>query len=132
MVVDIYNLLGQIQLEGSVEGGDTINWMGHRLYHESDFFGWTPEKLILFFEVGFGGYVRHFDPNQTYHGFGAYYKNPYNGVMSRDQLTGLVGMMVKRKQYYPLLRLTLNHLARLGLFAYNTRKNGKEHPDWKI
>ncbi len=131
MIVDKYGVIGQIQDDGSVEGGDSINWLSHWLYLE-EVPNWSAEKVVEKFEVGFGGYVRHFDPAQTYYGFGAYYKNPYNGVMSRDQLTGLIGMLVKHKQHGAIARIMLHNLSRLFLFAYNTRTNGKEAIDWKL
>ena len=96
MIVDKWGVIGQIQDDGSVEGGDALNWMGHWSYHE-DIPNWPSERIVDFFEVARGGgYVRHFDPAQTYYGFGSYYKNPYNGCISRDQMPGLIGMLVKR------------------------------------
>lgn len=131
MIVDKYGVIGQIQEDGSVEGGDAINWMGHWAYHQ-DIPGWTPEQIVDAFEVGFGGYVRHWDPTQTNHSFGAYYEGPYHGCMSRDQMTGLIGMLVKRGQKMALVRIMLNNLTRGFLFAYNTRTNGSATVDWKM
>lgn len=131
MIVDKHGVIGQIQDDGSVEGGDSLNWMGHWSYLQ-DIPNWPAERIVKEFEVGFGGYVRHFDPGQTYYGFGAYYKNPYNGVISRDQMTGLIGMLVKRGQKMALARVMLHNLSRLFLFTYNTRTNGSSTANWKL
>lgn len=130
MITDHHGVIGQIQSDGSVEGGDSINWMGHWAYHE-DIPGWPVSKIISKFEVSPGAYVRHFDPEQTYYGFGAYYKSPWHGCMSRDQLTGLIGMLVKHGEVMALLRMITHHMCWLMLFSYNTRTNGTKTPDWK-
>ena len=132
MIVDKHGVIGQIQDDGvTVEGGDSINWMAHWAYHE-DVPNWPADRIVEKFEVGFGGYVRHFDPAQTYYGFGAHYKNPYNGVMSRDQMTGLIGMLVKRGQKMALARIMLHNLSRLFLFSYNSTINGRDTDQTKF
>lgn len=128
MIKDKYGILGQIQPDGSVEGGDSACWMGHYVYLGGDF------DYVKTFEKGFGGYVRHPHPEQTYNGFGAYYKNPYNGCISRDQLTGVLLGVIARKDKLAMLRIILNHACRGFLFSYNTIKNGSDPATakWKL
>lgn len=114
---------------GSYEdAGDAVNWTGHFTY----FTGIVLLPLKLF-EKGFGGYVRHFDPEMTGGGTGAYYLNPWNANISRDQLTGIIGWIIKTKDYWAMVRLILHHFCWLFLFAYNTIQNGKDPKtaDWK-
>lgn len=127
---DKYRIIGQIQSDGSIEGGDSVNWMGHWLYLDDEVNAakesWNIDKYIKAFELGFGGYVRHFDPSQTDNGFGAYYKNPWRGVISRDQLIGILAALIKHRKLGPVLRLIFQHSLRLFLFSYNTIKNGED------
>src|SRR5690606_39974850 len=116
---DQYGIRGQIQPGGWVEGGDSACWMGAYIYLTGDKF-----PYVKTFEKGFGGYVRHTDPKNTYNGFGAYYKNPWNGCMSRDQLTGVLGALIRQKEHAAMLRLFLQHSLRLFLFDYKTIQNG--------
>lgn len=125
---DKYGILGQIQPDGSIEGGDSACWMGHYVYYTGEAY-----PYVKTFERGFGAYVRHPHKDATYSGFGSYYKHPWDGVMSRDQLTGVIGALIRQKERMALLRLILHHACWLFLFTYNTRKNGpdpKETP-WK-
>lgn len=107
-------IIGQIQSDGSVDGGDSACWMGHYIYLTDDDF-----PYVKTFEKGYGGYVRH--PKS---GFATYYENPWNGNISRDQLTGIIGGLVRQKEYKALLRLIVHHGAWLWLFSYNTVQNG--------
>lgn len=126
---DKYGLIGQIQPDGSIEGGDTACWMGHYVYLTR-----YPINYVGTFEKGFGGYVRHPHPEQTNNGFGAYYKNSYNGCMSRDQLTGVLLAVIRQSEYMAMLRIILNHSCRLMLFSYNTITNGTDPntAKWKL
>lgn len=126
---DKYGLIVQDQSRGILDGGDTVNWEGHRVYL-TDGVG-TPLSL---FETGKGGYCRHFDPDMTYKGFGSYYQNPWDGVISKDQLTGIIAWIIKTKDYRAAVSLLLHHFCWLFLFAYNTRANGEdpETTSWKI
>jgi hypothetical protein len=118
---DKYGILGQIQPGGWVEGGDSACWMGHYVYlTNSDF------PYVKTFEVKPGGYVRHPDPMLTYNGFGAHYKSPWNGCISRDQWTGVIGGLIRQKERMALLRLILHHALRGFLFSYNTIPNGQD------
>ena len=119
MFFDSEGILGQVQSDGSIEGGDSANWMGHLVYLTN-----SKTDYTYLFEVGFGAYVRHPNPASTNHGFGAYYKDPWNGVISRDQLTGIIAALIAQKRYGAMLRLMGHHAARLFLFSYNTIHNG--------
>lgn len=126
---DKYGIIGQIQPDKSIEGGDSACWMGHWVYLTDEQF-----PYVKTFEVGFGGYCRHPHPEQTYNGFGAYYKNPWNGCMSRDQLTGTLLALIKQQEHAAMLRLFLQHACRGWLFTYNTIKNGSDPKTakWKL
>jgi hypothetical protein len=126
---DSNGIIGQIQPGNWVEGGDSACWMGHYVYLTGENF-----PYVKTFEKGFGGYVRHPDPYATPYGFGAYYKNPWNGCISRDQLTGVILALIKQKEYMAMVRLMLNHSLRLGLFSYNTIHNGTDPKTskWKL
>lgn len=136
---DENGIIGQIQPEGWVEGGDSVCWMGHWLFLNN---GVDPQgtavknvnDYINFFEVKPGAYVRHPVPKQTYNGFGAHYKNPWNGCISRDQFTGILAALVIGKKYKAMFRIVLHHMTRLMLFSYNNIKNGSnpETANWKI
>lgn len=103
--------------------------MGHWIYLTGEKF---PYKKT--FEKGFGGYVRHPDPTQTYNGFGAYYKNPWNGCISRDQFTGVLLALIAQKEHMAMFRVVLQHSLRAFLFSYNTIKNGTDPKTakWKL
>lgn len=118
---DEQGIIGQIQPGNWIEGGDSACWMGHYIYLTGDAF-----PYVKTFEKGFGGYVRHPNIYATPYGFGAYYKNPWNGCISRDQLTGVLLALIKQKEYSAMIRLMLNHSLRLGWFAYNTIHNGTD------
>ena len=127
---DEYGIIGQIQADGSVEGGDSACWQGHHVYltdNAEDF------PYVETFEVAFGAYVRHPHPHRTNNRFGAYYKNPWNGCISRDQLTGVLAALIKKGEYLALLRLGVHWMAWLFLFTYNTVQNGQdpETAKWK-
>lgn len=136
---DKYGIIGQVQPEGWIEGGDSVCWMGHWLYLNG---GVDPEgktvtnvdSFIKFFEVSFGAYVRHPDPEMTYNGFGAHYANPWNGCITRDQLTGILAALVVGKKYTAMLRLIVHHMAWLMLFSYANIKNGRDPKiaPWKL
>lgn len=122
--------LGQIQLDGSLEMGDSANWTGHWVYL-TDATNWAYTDL---YEVGFGAYVRHPDPKLTNNGFGSYYKNPWAGCISRDQMTGILAALIGTKNRLAVIRLILHHSLRLFLFSYNTIHNGSTEKDrwWKL
>lgn len=125
---DKWGVPGQIQSDGSIEGGDSVNWLGHLIFlgGGEDSNNWTAERYVDLFEAKFGGWVRHFDPAQTENEFGAFYGGPYDGVISRDQLTGILGALIAGKQRLAAVRLILNHALRLFLFSYNTIVNGDD------
>jgi hypothetical protein len=117
---DEHGIIGQIQADGSIEGGDAACWMGHWTYLTKEKFPYT-----RVFSAGFGAYVRHPVPARTIKGFGAHYSNPWDGVISRDQLTGVLAGIIAEKKWLEGLKLIIHHMAWLMLFSYNTRKNGQ-------
>ena len=125
---DKYGILGQIQPDGSIEGGDALNWECHYRYFTSEE---MPPLILTWFNISSGAYVRHPSPNHTTYGFGAHYRNPWNGCISRDQLTGIIGYLIKFKERRRLLQLILHHMAWGFLFAYNTIRNGDKDHRWK-
>ena len=127
MKTDLNGILCQVQDDGSLECGDGANWTGHHLYlYDNDTKVRYARAFLKLFEVSFGAYVRHPDPTMTNNGFGAHYKNPWNGCISRDQLTGIIGALVATGQHWAMLRLIIHHAAWLFLFSYNTIKNGRD------
>lgn len=131
---DIYGIIGQVQPKGSpieVEGGDSACWNGHWIYLNK---GKDPGGVVVtnadeyvdFFEEGSGGYVRHPDPEMTNNGFGAHYTNPWDGCISRDQLTGILGAMMYTTSAAPILRIISHHMLKGMLFTYNTITNGRD------
>lgn len=123
MHIDKFGIIGQIQDNGTIEGGDSVNWMGHWIYvtkNEDKF------PFCNAFEIKPGAYVRHPIPEQTNNGFGAYYNHAWDGVMSRDQLTGTIGALIAKENYKAGERMLKHHAKRGFLFAYNTRPNGED------
>lgn len=125
---DQHGLLGQPYPQG-IEGGDSASWTGLYVYITND-------NTINYdqLEVGFGAYVRHPVHHPILNRFGSYYSNPYDGVISRDQLTGIILARIAQKNRLALLRIIAHHGLRLFLFSYNTRKNGVEPSTapWKV
>jgi len=126
-IKDKYGVLGQIQPDGSIEGGDSACWQGHLVYLSDEEFAY-----VDFFEVSPGAYVRHPIPSATNNSFGSYYKNPWCGCMSRDQLTGVVGALVKQKEYMAMLRLIAHFYLRGFVLTYNTLPNGAPPAEMKF
>lgn len=129
MHFDKYGILGQVQPDGSIEGGDSANWQGHYLYLDTVEFPFT-----FYFEKAWGGYCRHPMPKMTNNAFGTYYKNPWNGCISRDQLTGIVAGVISQKDKAAMFRILIHHFFRLFLFSYNTIHNGSnpQTAGWKL
>lgn len=127
---DKYGIIGQIQGDGSIEGGDSACWNGHYTYLR----GKDAVPYVDTFEVSFGGYVRHPHPEMTNNGFGAHYEHPWSGCISRDQLTGVLAGVIGEKNKLAMLRIMLNHALRGFLFSYNTIKNGRDPKTakWKM
>ena len=112
------NVIGQVQ-GGGIDGGDSASWNGIYNYL-------TDGKGVdmTYFEVGFGAYVRHPDPDPVTDTFEAYYKSPWDGNFTRDQMTGTVAGLGAQKNYGALIRLGLHWSLRGFLLAYNNRENG--------
>jgi len=102
-----------------IEKGDSASWSG--LY---DYLTGGQGIPMDFFEVGFGAYVRHPVPHPIENKYGSYYKNPWNGNFTRDQMTGPMASRIGRKDYKGLLRMGFHWALRGFLFAYNNKQNG--------
>lgn len=123
---DDIGVICQLQPNGSLECGDGVNWTGHYIYLTG-----VEYDFVKTFEKGFGGYVRHPEPEMTDKGFGAYYKNPWTGCISRDQMYGIIAGIITEKNYLAGLRLIIHHAFSLFLFSYNSIKNGAKPEDYK-
>ena len=125
--IDKYGSIGQISPDGTIDGGDSVNWEGHRSYLSNDRLYGT--MGILTYQEFFSefGYVRHPESAPT----ASYYKNPWNGNISRDQLTGILCYHIKYTNDLEALKIILHHGAWLWLFAYNTVRNGDTTFKWK-
>lgn len=137
MNFDEFGLVGQKQSDGSIESGDCLNWTGHLLVFYPELiwekFKFDIDDYIETFSVGFGAYVRHPDPLSTNHGFGAHYEHPWDGIISRDQLTGILGALIVNKKYLECLKISIHAMAWLWLFSYNTRANNwLRCPQYKV
>lgn len=129
LTLDKYGFIGHQQSPDFVEGGDSVNYMGHYIYLSDD-----RDKLPLVenYEVKFGAWVRHPHADQTNNGFGAHYKNPWNGCISRDQYTGILAAMIAKQDRWALCRALLHHSTRLFCFTYNTIHNGDSPDGYKF
>lgn len=123
---DVHGIIGQVQ-QGTwdkwVEGGDSAAWNGYYSYFSKDT---KTLPYVKTFEIGFGAYVRHPVPVATNNKFGAYYNNPWDGCISRDQLGGILLGIIAERDYLAMLRLMLHWSLRLFLFSYNTIQNGED------
>lgn len=119
---DSFGLVGQVQEDGWIEGGDSACFTGHYIYLSG-----ADLDYARYFELGrTGAFVRHPDPGSTFNAFGAYYNHAWDGVISRDQLTGILLGLIARNDKAAILRVAIHSLAWLGLFTYNTRINGQD------
>lgn len=133
---DRYGIIGQVQPAGSpieVEGGDSVNWTGHYIYL-------TGKGDLKQFRAHQGGkmvdgaYVRHPVHSSTFNEFGAYYQGTWDGVISRDQYTGILLGLLKLGCTKCAKKAVKHHAKRGFLFAYNTRINGQNpwQSKWKM
>lgn len=126
LTIDKYGVIGQEQRDGTIDGGDSVNWQGHRMYLEDK----PPMKLKDYIEFYRGkqlGYSRHPHSATT----ARYYKNPWSGNISRDQFTGILAALIKNTNRSETLKIMLHHAAWLFMFSYNTVRNGDETLKWK-
>lgn len=114
--------------EYQLEGGDSLNWTGHYVYLGGNAIQCAPRHT--YFKKG-TGYVRH--PNT---GFASslYYKNFYNGNISRDQYAGLLAYLITDSTLKEKLQALLPRFAWAFLFTYNTIKNSNKPVigNWKL
>lgn len=127
---DNYGIIGQPYPNG-VEGGDSANWQGHHIFLTNDEENFPYTKT---FEVSWGGYVRHPHPHPKFNRYGWYYENPWNGNITRDQLTGIMAALIRKKDRAAILRVIVHHMAFLMLFSYANKQNGVDpyKAPWKI
>lgn len=117
---DDRGILGQHEGNGVYGGGDALNFTGMLVL-----VGGSSIKIYNTFRKGFGALSRH--PTE---GYSSYYKHPWDGRISRDQLTGALAGMIAQRDRVGVLKVFIHHAAWLWLFAYNTRKNG-DLSKWK-
>lgn len=116
--------------QGCVEMGDGTSWNGHYNYFSPKKDGVPYRKT---FEVSFGGYARYPIPDPKCNAYGWYYKNPWNGNISRDQIMGIILGLIADKDYYGTFRF-ICHTALSGfILAYNNKENGVDpvHGPWR-
>lgn len=125
---DSYGAVGHLYPGIGIEGGDSASWTGHLVFFTDEDFDFD------FFEVAWGGYVRHPIYHPVLNRGGSYYKDAWNANMSRDQLTGVIGARIRKKDYGALLRIIGHSALRGFIFAYNTVQNGliPEEAPWKV
>jgi hypothetical protein len=139
------------QHNGGIDGGDSINRMGHYhfLIEANKKIGNNigerenlPSRTYVEYEVQLnefecpkskGNYRRH--PEVTKFGIAYYCNGTYDGVMSRDQSIPLVISLIVMGMYKRLGMYFLRHLMRGLLFTTNTRINAlslktKKLPDF--
>lgn len=149
--MDRHHMIGQVghtDLPDGIDGGDTVNRMGHYgflirvikiLFPKVEWIDYLPytmlsrtynEKVLGKFECARhpGCYVRHFDPAQGAHGTVAHCGGHYDGVMSRDQTIPVMICLGIYRSSEALWRLFKSHLRRGLLFTTNTVGNGT---DWR-
>lgn len=119
-------ILCQLQHGFGLEGGDSVNWMGHLLYVFPGWMGWDPNKYIKTFESKPGLWCRHPNTNRSTGGWASFAGGTWDGVMSRDQMKGILCYLVKNKMLLAIKRLLNEHKKRFLLFANNSIKNGQD------
>lgn len=108
--IDKYGLLGRLQLDGSIDGGDSL----HKTCHMC-IYGSILALKVRVCEIASGVFVRNPDPTK-------WYSNP--NTRSRDQLKALLCLLSLKDENQPLKRVFKDHLKRLLLFTANTHNNG--------
>lgn len=125
MHIDDLGIICQPQRDGSLEGGDSVNWMGHALFVGA-LRGWSIERYCSTFEVRPGVWVRHPIPSRSMWGWASYEDGVWDGCVSRDQMTGILCCLLKFDHKPALRSLFIEHCKRFLLFATNTIKNGQD------
>lgn len=111
---DERNILGQKEANGKFGGGDSLSWHGGLTM-----LGASTRNFFRIFGLPNGGLRRH--PNE---GYSAYYKGPYDGRITRDQLSGALAAIVSQRDSQALWLVFKHHMYWLLLFSYSTRPNG--------
>ena len=129
MKLDNHSLVAQPvkYLKSGWDGGDSLNYTS--IYYMLTL---NTNDDIYFFNEIFeskrypGLYVRHPDPAQTRHAFGSFCAGNFNGVESRDQMTGKLCYFAMGKHKDSLKRSLKQHLKRGMIFANNSYHNGEQ------
>lgn len=136
--LDDYGVMGQIQADGSVEGGDSLCWNGHAFVVGAhveigkfvDYINSRYHPVVMynnFFLCPF--LVRHPWSQSKHSHFSSYSNGVYDGCLSRDQLTGFLGANAihKTKVSNKMVGDWIEHYAFRGfLFTNNTIVNGAD------
>ena len=136
LTTDEHGNLMQLQ-RGELEGGDSLNWTGHKCLIEFLLTGnRTPARTLAFFSNNGTGLVRYPNPSMTNNGFGAYHEDAWNGCISRDQLTGAYLMLLATDKSTALGKLVtrafiVEHSRRFFMFANNVISNGDDPKSFK-
>lgn len=131
---DSLGVVCQIRSYGVLECGDGTAWTGYRVYLDPEFAKKYRYHFTFRSNKFPGAYVRHPFGSRTDNEFGAYYKNPWDGVISRDQMIGILLATIAQKKWWEGFLIFFHHAAWLWLFTYNTRDNGKDpkQTPWKL
>lgn len=119
--------LMQVQEDESLEGGDSASFSAHRLYLDPKTTPYYVHRFHKFYHNGELGYCRYPEKREIYK-WTAFYASPWEGVMSRDQLTPILCLMIKHRIMKENLKFLFHHALSLFLFTYNTIHNGSKPP----
>lgn len=115
ITVDKNGIIGQIEPGGTIDGGDSVNWRSHQIYLDGAEVG----NFFKYFHDGHLGFVRHPD-NKEQH---AYYKNPWQANITRDQSKGIMAAIIKDKNTWEAIKFIYAHMLRLFLVSHSTVDN---------
>lgn len=125
MHIDGLGILCQPQSDGTLDGGDSVNWTAHAIFVGA-VRGWDRDRFCRTFEMRPGAWVRHPEPSRSSFGWAAYEAGAWQGCISRDQMTGVMCLLVRLDHRRALADLLREHLRRGLLFSSNTIKNGQD------
>lgn len=130
---DKFGLVGQPddKYTFGLEGGDSLNWTCHEYFLTNQL---LTHHILKHFEKHPGLYIRHPNRYQSDFGWASYCEGNWNGVESRDQMTGKLCFLAKAQARRALWRTFKQHVKRFLLFANNTIHNGAnpKTAKWKL
>lgn len=129
LTTDQDGFIVQRQADGTLEGGDSVNWTGHAIYLNDGFKSGVHHFRYCFSSLG--SYVRYPFVYHEQYRWTSFYKNPWHGNISRDQLTGILASTFVYPSLLHTLGIILHHGAWLWLFSYNTIHNSDSTYKWK-